>query len=64
MKNTCEREREVTPPTIHTVVVSVKLHWHLEISNFILSNPEKPETIGEHTPNELARFPSCSVDLT
>ena len=31
-KNTCEREREVTPPTIH----SVKLHWHLGIFNFIL----------------------------
>ena len=35
-KNTCEREREVTPPTIHAVVSSVKLHWHLRIFNFIL----------------------------
>ena len=32
-----EREQEVTPPTIHTVVSSVQLHWHLKgIFDFIL----------------------------
>ena len=28
--NACEKEREVTPPTIHAVVSGAKLHWHLE----------------------------------
>ena len=31
-----EKEREVTPPTIHTVISSVKLHWNLGIFNFVL----------------------------
>ena len=35
-KNISAREREVTPSTIHAVVRSVKLHWHLGIFNFIL----------------------------
>ena len=36
LKNTNEREREVTPPTIHTILRSKKLHWHLGI-NFIMT---------------------------
>ena len=28
--------REVTPPTIHTVITNANLHWYLGIFNFIL----------------------------
>ena len=35
-RNTNESERDVTPPTIHTVVSNVKLHWNLGIFNFIV----------------------------
>ena len=37
-KNTSEREREITPPTIHAVVSSVKLRWHLGTFNFIVKS--------------------------
>ena len=37
---------KVTPPTIHTVVSSVKLHWHLGIFNSILRlTPHKLNTL-------------------
>ena len=35
VKNTSEREREITTPTIHKVS-SVKLHWYLGLFNLIL----------------------------
>ena len=36
IQNTSGRERDVTAPTIHIVVTSIKPLWHLGIFNFIV----------------------------
>ena len=59
-----ERERDVTPPTIHTAVNSVKLHWHLGVFDFILRlRLYKLNTLSLHSPATANSKMVCYVFL-